>query len=363
MRRRLARPFGQSTSSLRLMTMLTGLIVLGLMYQRVKNPAFWVWMTNESRAQDQVSNAESSQPAGAPASKPAGAKAEPAEVIVPGPNETDPDELATLRSHLNVVQDREPLKPYEMPAYWQLLRWSRTRPFEELEKLARRDVPYSHLWEEPGLYRGQLIRLKLHARRVLTYDAPENPLGLNTVYEAWGWTEDSRSFPFVVVFPEKPASVPVGTDIDADIVFVGYFVKWMSYRAFDTKKNAPLLVGRVKPVTRATGGATGHDWEFAFLVLVAAVLLLGGLGWFGLRAWSAPRTRGAAMTATPDRLPDNWLAEPSLGPGPSAHVPPALAAGSFGLAQEASHLHAEKPGDAHDPGPVAEHRSNGDASR
>jgi hypothetical protein len=342
--------------------MLTGLIVLGLVYQRVKNPAFWTWMTNESRAQDQVSTAESSKPSAAPASEKTPAKNEQAEVIIPGPNETDPDELAAFRSHLKVIQDREPLQPHEMPAYWQLMRWSRTRPFSELEKLARRDVPYSHLWDEPGLYRGQPIRLKLHVRRVLTYDAPANPLGLSTVYEAWGWTDDSRSFPFVVVFPEKPAGVPLGTDVDADIVFVGYFVKWMSYRAFDTKKNSPLLVGRVKPAQRAVGGATGNEWESAFLVLVAVVLVLGGLGWFGLRTWNSPRTRGAAMTATSEQLPDNWLAGLSAANGASANAKPAFDVNSFSLEQDAGKSCAANSDGSRAAEPVDVNRPSDDAS-
>ena len=305
MRRRQARPYGHTVPPTRLLSLLMGLAVMGLVYQRVKEPQFWRWLTNESRAED----ADVADSANQKNSLPTPHSPLPtSENIVPGPNETDADELAKLRSNLKVVQDRVALQDFDMSAYWQLLRWSRTRPIAELEKLARRDVPYSHLWDEPDLYRGQPIRLKLHIRRVLKYEPSKNPQDLKTVYEAWGWTEDSRSFPFCVVFADKPDGLPIGTDVDADFVFVGYFLKWMSYQAFDVKKNAPLLVGQLRPAAPTVGAAKGGGWESAFLTLVGGVLLVSFIGWFAVNGLRRPRTIVAATTAVPDQLPDNWLA-------------------------------------------------------
>ena len=312
MRRRLARPYGHTVPPTRMLSLLMGLAVLGILYQRVKEPQFWRWMTNESRADGVADISEKQTPPKSSVALKANdensKQAVNQENLVLGPNETDEEELAKLRSNLKAVQDRQALQEFDMPAYWQLMRRSRTRPIAELEKLARRDVPYSHLWEEPDLYRGQPIRLKLHIRRVLKYEPSKNPQDLKMVYEAWGWTEDSRSFPFCVVFPEKPEGLPIGTDVDADFVFVGYFLKWMSYQAFDVKKNAPLLVGRLRPATKMVGSAKSSDWETAFLTLVGGVLLLSFLGWFAVYGLRRPRTIVAATTAVPDQLPDNWLA-------------------------------------------------------
>jgi hypothetical protein len=285
--------------------MLMALAVLAMLYQRVKEPQFWRWMTNESRA-----DTDDIQSRPAEKSKSLGVTASTQEEIIPGPNETDPDELAKLRSNLKSIQDRQPLLPHEMPAYWRLLGWSRTRPFAELEKGALRDIPYSHLWEEPDLYRAQPMRLKLHVRRVIAYDAKENPLGLKKVYEAYGFTDNSLSFPIIVVLPEKPPGVPVGTDVEGDIVFVGYFVKWMSYRSFeDKKKNAPLLVGRARPPARNARATQESDWQIAFLILIGGVFALTSLGWLSLRMLrrSRPVAAGASVVA-PERLPDNWMA-------------------------------------------------------
>lgn len=305
MRRRLARPYGHTLPPARAISLLMGLLVIGMLYHRAKEPQFWRWLTNESRADSADLDASANQKNSLPTSP---SPLPTSENIVPGPNETDADELAKLRSNLKAVQDRQPLQNFDMPAYWQLMRWSRTRPIAELEKLARRDLSYSHLWDEPDLFRGQPIRLKLHVRRVLKYEPSKNPQDLKMVYEAWGWTEESRSFPFCVVFPDKPEGLPIGTDVDADFVFVGYFLKWMSYQAFDVRKNAPLLVGRLRPATKAAGSAKASDWESAFLVLVGGVLLLSFLGWFAIYGLRRPRTIMAATTAVPDQLPDNWLA-------------------------------------------------------
>ena len=305
MRRRLARPYGRTLPPTRIVSLLMGLAVLGLLYQRVKEPTFWRWLDNESRAESSdVSKSASPKDALPTPHSPLPTS----ETIVPGPNETDADELAKLRTNFKVIQDRQPLESFEMSAYWRLMAWSRTRPFADLEKLARRDVPYQHLWDEPELYRGQPIRLKLHVRRVYEYEAKANPYDVKKVYEIYGWTDDSLSFPFIVVVPEKPAGLPIGTDVEGDIVFAGYFLKWMGYRAFDTTKSAPLLIGRAQPFARSGGRAKAGEWETAVLTIVGGVLLLSLIGWFAVYGLRRPRTIVAATTASPDQLPDNWLA-------------------------------------------------------
>lgn len=321
MRRRLARPFGHTHPPARILSLMFGLAVLALFYQRVKEPQFWHWMTHESRADVDDDSTKVAPPADQVKSPSNSSATEM--IVVPGPNESDPDELAKLRSNLKAVQDRQPLEPYEMSAYWRLLGWSRTRTLAELEKGALRDVPLTHLWEEPDLYRGQLMRLRLHVRRVTEFDAKENSLGVKKVYEVIGWTENSLSFPFIVVIPEKPAGLPIGTDVEGEIVFVGYFLKWMSYRAYDVKKSAPLLVGRARPAVRAGGNVKSSGWETAFLTLVGGVVALSLLGWFSLRTLRRPRSALAAANAVaPDRLPDNWMSD-SPTETSTGFVPPA----------------------------------------
>lgn len=320
MRRYLARPYGQTISPSRVMSLLMALALLAVLYNRFKEPVTWAWMTNETlSAEDAIAteSPKSDNPPQSPDGKSASAKKPVAkETIVAGPNETDADELLELRKSLKVITDKRPLEPYEMPAYWRLMSWSRTRPLADFEKTAQRNVAFAQLWEQPDLYRGHAIRLRLHVRRVLKYEAPKNDLGLKEVYEVWGTTDDSVSFPFVVVLPEYPAGLKVGPDVEAEIVFVGYFLKWMSYRAFDKTKNAPLLIGRVRPAAGVNSAKkTANGWESAFLTLAGASLGIGALAWFGLSTWRRPRS-GKSVSGVTSVTPSDpvFLSEAELAP-------------------------------------------------
>ena len=240
MRRRTARPFGQSTSYARLVSMLMALVVIGFFYNRLKDPTIWRFITDDpvhAQEPDRQKPIAVEQP----------------ETLVPGPNDLDDASADEMRQLLDFVVDRAPLKTREMHAYWKLIDWSRTEPIRELERRAKTNIPFKDFWEQPNRYRGELIRLRLHVRRVLQYDAPANPSNIKTVHEAWGWTDDSLSFPYVIVFPEAPAGLPIGQDVRTEVVFTGYFLKIMTYTAFDHPRGAPLLVGRVRLVQTNEG--------------------------------------------------------------------------------------------------------------
>lgn len=233
MPRRIVRPFGASIPASRAFSLLLMLGVIAIVYDTVRQPAMWHWIAAKDNAV-QVDAAPVAEQNPAP------------ETVTPGPNDLDPDAMAEFRRHEELITDRSELRPREMIPYWQLMAWSRTQPMAEFEKRAMAEPAFTQLWEEPQKYRGQPIRLRMHVRRVLKFDAPNNTIGAKTVYEAWGWTDESKSFPYSVVFEEKPAGLPVGPDVTGEIVFVGYLLKIMSYTAFDARRGAPLLVGKVR---------------------------------------------------------------------------------------------------------------------
>ena len=270
MHRRIARPYGQSVTGVRLVSMLMAVLVLSMLYSRLKDPATWRAFADEGPAPS-VSELTTG-----PVS----------ETVVFGPNDLDAGELEAAGKLFELVIDRAPLKPREMDAYWRLMDWSRTQPFADMEERAKTDVPFTQLWEQPEKYRGQLVRLRLHVRRVLEYDAPENPSGIGKVCEAWGWTDESRSFPYTVVFPEPPEGLPVGTDIRTEIVFVGYFLKVMSYTAFDRARGAPLLVGRARLVPSAVAAAPSKSDPWLILLVIAA-----GILFIGFSVWTRMKSR------------------------------------------------------------------------
>ncbi|MDB5390176.1 MAG: hypothetical protein JWM11_5822 [Planctomycetaceae bacterium] len=293
MRRHLIRPYGQSISATRALSLLMLLVLLWMMYGWLRNPAIWSWL---ARREDDEINADREGPAAVVQNS----EAQPnAEIIVPGPNDQDRLAAQGLKPKLELMTDRAPLRAGEMPVYWQLMGWSRTEAFEKLKSRAVKGISFSQLWDEPNRYRGQLMHLKLHVRRVLRYESDENPLNVKTVYEAWGWTDDSKSFPYVIVFPERPPGLPIGTDVRIDMEFVGYYLKIMSYTAFDVPRGAPLLVGRVKltskpPESKASRATSAESLGIAAVGLIA----LCGFG-----AWHLFRPRKSARgTVLPNDL-------------------------------------------------------------
>ncbi len=272
MRRYKSRPYGLTSRPTRVLGLVMCLGVLWLLYERFRDPNTWKVLfdlKDDSGVEVQVSDR------GPPVVD---------DVIVPGPSDLDEQELADSARAFELVTDRTALKPREMHAYWRLMGWSRTAPFVDQDRRALHDVPFTQLWEQPERYRGKLLNLRLHVRRVLKYDAPENPLGLKQTYEAWGWTDESRSFPYVIVFPECPEGLPVGTDVRGEVVFVGYFLKVMSYTAFDTARGAPLLVGRVRVQPQRLAAAPARvDPSLLLGIVAAGAVIAGAYVWLQFR--------------------------------------------------------------------------------
>jgi hypothetical protein len=295
MRRRTVRPFGSSVTASRGMSLLVGLAVLWVVYDSIRQPAAWHWL---AASEDNVAQAPVVPAAGqVPQSLD--------ENVSPGPNDLDPEAFQHFQQIAELITDKTKLQSREMIAYWQLLGWSRTQPFAEFEQRARRDLAVTQLWEEPQKYRGTPIRLRMHVRRVLKHEkVTENPLGAKDVYEAWGWTDESKSLPYVVVFTEKPTDLPVGNEVQAEVVFVGYFLKIMTYDTFeDKRRGTPLMVGRVRvvaPTKQAREAAS--NWEIAGLVLGGLLLIPVGL-WFV----SQSRRQKYKAVVPPAALDPHWV--------------------------------------------------------
>ncbi len=287
MHRRVVRPYGSSIPATRALSLLMGLIVLWMLFDRSRDPATWRFLASAPEMNEEDTFAEA-PPEKAPEKTLEKVPDTPlAEVVVPGPNDLDPEALEKFATLQELISDRTPLRSREMLPYWKLMEWSRTQTTRELEKRAIPEPAFTQIWEQPANYRGKLLRLRMHVRRVLKYDAPaDNPLGLKVAYEAWGWSDESKSFPYVVVFSERPAGLPVGNDIQSEIVFAGYFMKIMSYTAFDSTRGAPLLIGRVRLAKPVAGrnSQEGSPLSATLGVIVLVVVLAGVVGWWGLKS-------------------------------------------------------------------------------
>jgi hypothetical protein len=318
MRRRFRRaPIGSSgTQSLSpLFRMIAFLIVLALIYSWASKPQSWSWLEDRAESSTFDPGADDDPPVGAPA-QPAGEQKPPAaEVIVPGPTDQNQAEAAAAHPLFEVLTDRVPLSPIEMPAYWRCLKWAGAQSFADLERRAEKHVVFTQFWQQPGKYRGKLIRLRLHVARILTWDAGENSAGVKHVYEVWGWTDESKSFPYLVVLSELPKGIPIGDGLHQEGVFVGYFLKTMAYTASNQNRSSPLLLGRMKwlPATAPVHPVvTRNDWRWIGLVGIPVVLLIGAVTWYRMRR--APSAKLPAAVAD-DAEMENWF---QTGAAPSA---------------------------------------------
>jgi len=310
---RRTRAFAQPAPATRLTSLLMMLFVLGLMYSRAKDPATWRWLAPEPLA-------AADQPV---ETREAKTREHPRAVdeVVAGPTDEDPDEWDEAQRLFGAISDKAALDRTEMPAYWRLMKWARAQTFAELASRARGNMTYTQFWEQPDRLRGKLVRLKLHVRRAIHNDAiPKNPLGLEHVFELWGATDESKSYPYALVVDELPADLPTGGDVHYDVEFVGYFLKLTRYEAFDKARASPLLIGRIRslePPPSAKKTADGQAWIWT--VCGAIAMVSGAWLWVTMSKRKRP---APAHTSISEASVENWLSNP-----PPDDQPPVSPAG------------------------------------
>ena len=348
----------RASDLLRLTTTIGMLPILAMLIWKSSEPANWRWLTDESASEvaavalaavveipdepvrdaphgnAQSGNAPAANAAddngpadNAPPDNAAGGDApggdgpaaeEPAKPA--GPTDEDPLEFIAVQRLFEAVSDRTMhLKGEEMPAYWRLFAWSERQTLQQLQQRAERRVVLNDFAQMPETMRGKLFNLELNVRRILPYPAPENSAGIKDVYEIWGWSNESRSWPYVLVVAHLPPGTATGPDVHEKMRFSGYFFKLQSYLAAGAGPNdkpsmAPLLIGRVSRQAKAIAPKP----EFGFspwliglgLTVVAWLLLRMLLKFRGKKPVPAFGRRGLDESA--DELP-GWLADASHG--------------------------------------------------
>ena len=262
-------------------TLLLGII--GLYYFQAVNPKTWTGIARDDTAPSDDSVRAAVSPEEAARWK---------EIIVPIPGSEgedggarDPEQIDAFKEEAQVIQDREVLTAEEMASYWRLFRWARAEPSVELENRARRDLFFTHFAQAPATYRGELVRLKLNVARVLpNSDLKQNSADVKQVYEAWGTTSDSQSYPYVVVFPDLPPQLPIGVNLVEQAVFTGFFHKLMLYKTPDGQTHfAPLFLGRIRWTENPVSAhykrqASASGWIIGGVIGV--ILIIFGTQWW-----------------------------------------------------------------------------------
>jgi hypothetical protein len=295
---------------MRLLSMITMLVVLGMIIYRAADPATWAWLAGDQQ-----------HPAPRHAAVAAPTAVQQPETIIPGPTDEDVEEWEAAEEQFQAVTDGSiELAREEMPSYWRLFSWAEHQSLAQLQQRASKNVVLNQFLRDPDEHRGKLFQVHLNVRRVLAYEAPANSAGIKKVYEVWGWSDESKAWLYAVLTAHLPEGMPVGPDVYERAAFTGYFYKVQGYHHAgaapqDKPLRAPLLIGRLswRPSELRAAQARGNDWSWLWwLVAIAAVfgVLRMGLWLYGRRKPAVHRTADAELDNSPSGSNlRSWLAD------------------------------------------------------
>jgi hypothetical protein len=236
---------------------------------------------------------------------------------------------------LNAVVDGRgvPVGGVEAEVYSRVLTRANFTSSAAFKNAARKDVTYTHVFEDPERYRGVVVHIEGRLLRVNrhdpTFEAAE--AGVNDIYEAWIFNEFVGTNPYCVQFTEWPADLPrdvlgvpkIGQTIKVSVD--GYFFKKYRYRSNDRRSNdrdAPMVIGHGLVVLsqQEAGRPASLAWLNMFSWVFGGVVLVLILGVVGITYWyrrSDIRVRRRIMA----RMPEFALPPPDSPPVASPAAP------------------------------------------
>lgn len=191
------------------------------------------------------------------------------------------------------IEDRTPVQgpadnPHESRAFSLALLMARQYDARALAAAARRDVTYTHLFEQPGTYRGQVIHVEGQLRRLRRFDAPALAAaeGVPVHYEAWVFDPRNYNNPYCLVLADLPPGLEPGESLRRQVAFDGFFFKRYRYRAGDGWRDAPLFVGgRLYLNETPNPPDSAFSFSRAFLPTFLGLLIAIAAGAWGLSWW------------------------------------------------------------------------------
>jgi hypothetical protein len=172
-----------------------------------------------------------------------------AERLIGPPSGIAPEEWqAAVVDFEGIVDSTFQCPPTEMPAYWRLLKWSTQQPKHDGDPIGFGRISFVELVNRPSVWRGRPLKVDLHVCRIAECVAPANSLGIERLYEVWGWSDDSRGSLYVAVTTDLPAGMSIGEAVSERATVCGYFYKIQGYLAAGSAAQslptaAPLVIG------------------------------------------------------------------------------------------------------------------------
>jgi hypothetical protein len=243
-----------------------------------------------------------------------------------GPTDEDPDEAGGALEDFDAINDRTiGIEKVEMAAYERITRWVINQPEETLAaRVTRKNPSYGEFLQSTDDCRGpgKIYQIDLNVRMMTKFDDPihfnnseDDPHDPVALYDLWGATDGSIGRLYQLVVYDPPEGMPIGTNLQEDVRFVGYFFKLQGYepgRALPGHKLlvAPTFIGRIVWKQRPPDvGMKAAEW--LWVVLAGGALLLGVAIW-GSWLVFGKRKHNVAQVATDLPIPasitiDEWL--------------------------------------------------------
>ena len=140
------------------------------------------------------------------------------------------------------MKEKEPLAFRELAAYAALLKRARDSKLADLAANASRDLGIRELWDHPDDHRSDLVELRGFVRGIVSRESKLVASG--KLYELWIAPPGREREVFACVAEKLPQGFQVDASDGEPVVFHGFFLKVIVYEAVDSRRGAPLLIGR-----------------------------------------------------------------------------------------------------------------------
>jgi hypothetical protein len=227
----------------------------------------------------------------------------------PAPDE-NAEQQKTFRRRAEAILDKSlTIHRFEMPAYWQVMDWVESQSLADLQARSLPQLPFQDYILHSGKNRGRPVRVALEIRQAQSIDVKDPNGKQRKVYELWGMPTDLSRYWYVVVAPELPRGFPLGRNLGVTTTVYGYYFKLQGYHQLDAKPGArplfaPLIIGRVAPVTVAAAPPPSYNPLSGIILAVGGVLLVVVVAGWVIAARRKTGTRTAASFALPEEIED-----------------------------------------------------------
>ncbi|WP_339685274.1 hypothetical protein [Gimesia maris] len=214
---------------------------------------------------------------------------------------------------LNPVSDSNlGIRTHEVNALYYLLAKAAAIPQNVLEQSAEPAPPFVVVMTESPQYRGSLMTVKGHLKRLKSVPVEKNTYGVNSLYEGWFFSKDSGTHPWRVFCTQLPAGIPKGEDLAEmpEVQITGYYFKKSGYLSAAGKlQTAPLLIARqirwFPPTNQPAPSSSGAVKYIVSLFLVISITLVFLIWRFMVSDQKFARSRTAKLMQRPDMSMDS----------------------------------------------------------